>query len=601
MPKMLPDLFIRPDFDASRAIVTFTAPQGYSRADWKVIDDTAIVNAGSLALRPGAEAQFDVAFKELKPWHVNTPHLYELHLRLSGGAGEIEEVETFGMRKIHVTREGLFVNNQPFYVRGYIRGREAHDHPNLENLPLEEYYAKNIRMAKRHGFNFIRFHSRVPPEECFRVADRLGIFIHIEMRKYFGKYQKERKLMTDEGHLLDETDWIAMVKRLRNHPSLMVYCMGNEIDHPGRNPRCKYFYDLTKRLDPTRLFLDTCSRGEFDRESVDLDVQHMGYFYPFGRNYGMFEDTQNWTIYGAADPDLPMIAQDAEEDYTWKVMRRIPSPRPVLAHEICHYVALRDVYDLRRKFERTGAEMPWWIDELIKLIRLKGHEKNYTLLLEASRRFQFLSWKLGIEAARRSRVLNGFHFLQLSDTERYENANGILDCFDDPKGVDEKAFLEFNGDSVVLADLPRRTYFEGEEVRIPVLLSHFSTEYGGLADFTFSLLSEDGCSVSMRGGLEKIDLDRRGRREICHLVLRLPQVTTPQAVTLTLAVRGRARPYTIENRWNLWLYPNRPQEFPPIKATIALDDVRISARYPQIENVGTIDQPARLLITSRLS
>ena len=53
-----------------------------------------------------------------------------------------------------------------------------------------------------------------------------------------------------------------------------------------------------------------------------------------------------------------------------------------------------------------------------------------------------------------------FHFLQLSDTERYENSNGILDCFDDSTGISEQEFLKFNSDTVLLADLPKRTFFE---------------------------------------------------------------------------------------------------------------------------------------------
>ena len=45
-------------------------------------------------------------------------------------------------------------------------------------------------------------------------------------------------------------------------------------------------------------------------------------------------------------------------------------------------------------------------DELKKLVKLKGHEKTYPLLREASTRFQFLCWKLGLEAARRSKLLS---------------------------------------------------------------------------------------------------------------------------------------------------------------------------------------------------
>ena len=600
MSELLPDLCVRPDYDNARAIITFTAPQSCEQADWAVLDGESVVTSGTGQTDGGVEMSFVAEMGEFKPWNVNTPNLYTLGMRLTIAGNEVEETQDFGMVQIRVTPDNLFVNNERFFLRGHIRGREAHEHPNLENLPLEEYYAKNIRMAKRYGFNFIRFHSRIPPEECFRMADQLGIFIHIEMRKYYGKYQKERQTMIMGGRLLDADEWTEMVLRLRNHPSLMVYCMGNEIDHPGQNPVCKEFYDLTKKLDPARFFLDTCSRGEFDRGSVDLDVQHMSYFYPFGHSYNMYEDTQNWLIYGSCT-GLPLVEQDAEEDYTWKLMRRIPSPRPVLAHEVCHYAGLRDVYALDEKFKRCDGEKPWWIDELKKLIVLKGHEANYPKLMETSKRFQMLSWKLSIEGARRSSVLSGFHMLQFADTDRYENSNGVVDCFDDAHGVDEKEFLKFNGDTALLADLPQRTFFEKEAALIPVMVSHFSAEMSGMADLSFAVESRDGDAVSLQGKLEKIDLDERGLREIAQLRLRWPETARPEALTLRLQLAARDGSYTIENSWHLWLYPNRPQELAPLKATIELGEVHPTARYPQIEQAGTVAKPEQLLITHRFS
>ena len=88
-------------------------------------------------------------------------------------------------------------------------------------------------------------------------------------------------------------------------------------------------YDLTRRIDPTRLFLDTCSRGEFDREAVDLDVQHMGYFYPFGHSGDMFQDTQSWVRHGSAK-GRPMVEQNDPDGSTFRLTRSVPSPRPVL-------------------------------------------------------------------------------------------------------------------------------------------------------------------------------------------------------------------------------------------------------------------------------
>jgi hypothetical protein len=596
------DLFVRPDFGRSRAVVTFTAPVGCHGADWCVFDgddDDDDVASGRVSCKPGALCRFEVDLPGFRPWNVNTPNLYNLEMILETADGDLKIEQPFGMRSLRVTEDGLYVNNERFYVKGYIRGREAHDHPNLEGLPLDAYYAKNFRMAKEYGFNFVRFHSQVPPPECFQAADRLGIFIHVEMRKYYGRYQKERSTMMQEGRLLDADEWAEMVLKLRNHPSLMVYCMGNEIDNPGSNPFCRELYDLTHSLDPTRFFLDTCSRGEFDREAVDLDVQHLSYFFPFGHSYDMFENTQNLLHIGSCK-GLSVVEKNDEDASVYRIARRIPSPRPVLAHEVCHYVSWRDLEGLAAKFERVEADAPWWLEELRKLVRLKGHEADYDLLRRASVRFQFLCWKVTLEAARRSPLLSGFHMLQLSDTDRYENANGILDCFDDPKGVDREAFLQFNGDTVLLADLPRRTFFEKETVNIPVFLSHFSAELSGIADFSFELTGDGDEPVSISGTMATFDLDVRGLREICQLRVCLPAVSEPQALTLRVQLTGREGNWSVENSWDLWLYPDRPQALAPVTAVVDLDEVDISSRYPQIrETSGAGD--VELMIAHRFT
>jgi len=598
---VLKDLFIVPDIDNSRALVSFTVPEGLSRTKWFVESGNKPVCSGETNLEPGSKAFFEIKFDSVKLWNVNSPHLYLLKMVLTINGKEEEISEEFGMRKIHVSGRDIYVNNEKFYVKGYIRGREAHDHPNLENLSIHEYYEKNIRAAKDYGFNFIRFHSRIPPEECFEVADRLGIFIHVEIRKYFGKYQKERTMMNDAGELINEKDWIDAILSLRNHPSLMVYCMGNEIRHPGTNPQVEHIADITKEIDPTRLFIDTCAHGEFDRTYVDIDVQHMSYFYPFGTNYNMFENTYNWLVFGSCK-GTQMSEDDGDGyDFNYKVTRAISPKRPILAHEICHYTALRDIYRLDEKFKRLDIEKPWWVDELIKLISLKGLEKDYPLMYKASKRFQFLSWKLGIEAARRSKLLSGFHFLQLSDTERYENSNGILDCFDDKTGIDEKEFLKFNGETVILSDLPGRTYFENEKVKIPVLLSHFSNELPDILNFRFELRSIKQNRVVFSGGLKRIELSEKGLREIATLEIKTPAVDKPDEMELVLSLVDEGNNALIENSWKLWVYPDKAELMPEVKCTIALDSIKPDLRYNRLKSTGTPDNPENLLIVNRFS
>jgi hypothetical protein len=590
------DLFVYPDYDNSKVVAKFTVPAKCQSCSWQVIDGAKVISKGETKLKPQSEYSITETIKNFKPWNINTPHLYKLVLNLTVDKEKFSQEVKFGMRKFGISDRDVYLNNEKIFIRGVIRGREAHDHPNLMNLPLYDFYAKYMKMMKRYGFNFIRFHSEIPPAECFQAADDLGILIHVEMRKYFGKYQKERSTMSEMGDLLNRDEWIAMVKKLRNCTSLMIYCMGNEIDHPGRNPICEEFYNVTKELDPTRFFLDTCSRGEFDRKSVDLDVQHMSYFYPLGHSYNMFDNTQNWIIAGSAK-NLPMIEQDKVDDCNWKIMRKMPSPRPVLAHEICHYSGLRDLDELEAKFKKYNPEKtPWWLGELKKLVKTKGHSQQYDIMRDASVRFQFLSWRLGLEAARRSKVVSGFHFLQFCDTDRYENSNGIVDCFDDYKGVDEKAFLKFNGDTVILADLPRRTFFENEKVLIPVTVSHFSFDLTGLADFKFILSDADGKEISA-GTLGKIDLTSRGRLDIAELALKMPGSPNAKQLKLEFMLIDAKGKTLLDNSWDLWVFPDHPGTMSALEAKISLDEVFPSARYPQIQN----RPDAKLMIANRFT
>ena len=588
----LRDLFIAPDFDNARATISFTRPKGMGRSTWRIVAGQRSVASGRL--RPaGRKVEFAVDMPNFRPWTLDEPFLYRLELELRVAGKAVSRAVNFGMRKFHVADNQVFLNNRPFYVRGVIRGREAHDHPNLTGLSETEYYAKFIRAAKRLGFNFIRFHSRVPPDAYFDAADRLGILTHVEVRKYYGKYQKQRELMDHDPTLVPSRAWREMILRTRNRASLMVYCLGNEINTPGRNPQVAQRAAQLRRLDPTRLFIDTCARGEHDRGHIDLDVQHMGYFAPFGRHYDMFDTTANWAIFGSVE-GKPMATGPPQA----RTSRAVPVNFPVIAHEVGHYVACRDLDALKRKFARLKAEEPWWIDELIKLRKAKGLEADYGRLAEASIRWQQMWYKHVFESIRKSPVLVGLHFLQLADTERYENANGLLDCFDDLKaGVDPAEYRRFNGDAVVVADLPRRTFFEGEKVTIPIWLSNFAPHPAGEGTLRWRLASKGAKAVRLAGRLDRVAV-APGRTRIATVEVRLPKVAKPVAMELTVSLKpGRRR--AIENHWNLWLYPDRPASLAIRKATVRLADIELHRRYPQMKIARDLARPEKLLITDR--
>jgi hypothetical protein len=588
--EILKDLFVRTDFDRARLCVTFTRPAAMGGGAWEIRAGRRRVAGGRLPA--GRRVRFDVPLPGFTPWTLDDPFLYTL-LLTARVAGQPRRLEcAFGMRKFHIANRQIFMNNQPLCVRGAIRGREAHDHQNLGGLSETDFYAKYIRAARSLGFNYIRFHSTVPPPAYFEAADRLGILTHVESRKYYGKYQKERELMDHDPVLVRPRQWRDMILAVRNHPSLMTYCLGNEINAPGRNPEVRERAAQLRKLDPTALFIDTCARGEYDREGIDFDVQHMGYFAPFGKDLRMYDTTDNWAIFGSAKGET-VVAGDPRVAQT---RRALEARVPVLAHEVGHNIVHRDLEALRRKFRAHKAAEPWWIGELLKLRALKGLERDYPRLVAASRHFQLLWYKQVFESVRRSPLLGGFNFLQLADTDRYENANGLLDCFDDLNpGVRPAEVLRFNGDSVLLADLPRRTFFEGERLAIPVHLSHFGA-LRGAGHLRWRLRAAEG-GVDLQGGLPGIAF-RPGLQHIAEIVLRLPATAAPAALELTLQLQP-AEGAAIRNAWPLWLFPNRPERVPEAPMTAALDTLDPRLRYPRLNLSGSLARPARLLLVNR--
>ena len=228
---------------------------------WQVLDkDGAAVCEGA-----SASANFDGSF-EAMAWSVECPTLYTINLKVEYENGDTEELsDRFGYRYMSTQGGNFYLNGYPFYMRAYIRGCAAHEHQNNCNLSEYEFYKKNILMAKSYGYNTIRFHSVIPPEECFRAADEYGILIHIEMRKSKDNYDNLREMLLGKNDFLSNEYLHEIINTLYNHPSFMVYCIGNEIRQPGQKPRVREIAEIVKREDPTRLFIDTCAHGEYDR------------------------------------------------------------------------------------------------------------------------------------------------------------------------------------------------------------------------------------------------------------------------------------------------------------------------------------------------
>ncbi|MBQ3493757.1 MAG: hypothetical protein IJA88_06585 [Clostridia bacterium] len=497
----------------------------------------------------GNDCKVDSEFQIENPtlWYIYDPALYDYDLSIENDNGSEKINGTFGIRELTTNGKNVCLNGRPIFVRGYIRGIKAHDHLNNCNLPIKEFYRKNILQAKKFGFNFVRFHSTIPSEEFFQMADELGILVHIELRPENDEYNNLEEMLTTKMDFGSDEFITSVVERLYNHPSLAVYCIGNEIKGLNGEERSKQIGALIKKLDGSRLFLDTCAWGANNREGVDLDVQHMSYYFPFGKHAGMYDDTRNLLVCGSAGGES--LSNKCNNS---TVTRTLFFNVPLIAHEVCHYTALRDFKSLKEKFNRYGVKEPWWIDEELKMINAKGFADKYDKMYKASKDFQLECWKIAFEEMRSSSLLGGFQMLQFTDTDYYENSNGVVDCFDDVNYITPERFLIFNGDEVLLTKLGGRIFFENEQLDLPIILSNYGEKNDKFANFSYSLEDDNG-NVVVSGKMDNINVARRGNYEICKVKFVMPQVAGSKKFIFKVKLENANGLYSF-NQWNIWVY-----------------------------------------------
>lgn len=491
-----------------------------------------------------AKGIFHVSEPEL--WSVDLPVLYGFSAKISTENGEESAEGKFGFRTLSANGKNVCLNGVPVFIRGYIRGATAHEHSNNAGLSETEFYRKNISEAKKFGFNLVRFHSVVPNETFLNVADELGMLVHIELRPPHDIYNNLEEMVTTGNAVVNDDFLEEVINKGYNHPSLAVYCIGNEIKN-APDGTIHAIKEKIDALDGTRLFLDTCAWGENGRPDIDIDVQHLSYYFPFGKHARMYDDTDNLLVVGHSD-DKPLKTDGLNAE----ISKTLRFSVPLIAHEVCHYTALRDYAGLKEKFRKNGVDVPWWIDEELQIIEEKGYTSRYNEMYRASKHFQAECWKTAFEAMRSSKILGGFHFLQFADTDVYENSNGIVDCFDDENYVTPEFFMQFNGERVLLCDLGYRNFYANAVIKLPFSFSNCGADDEKTATFTFELKRADG-TVFASAKMPNIDVSQKGLYDICKVAVNIPEVCGSEKLTLEAKLLAGGDVFS-ENSWEIWVY-----------------------------------------------
>ncbi len=198
-----------------------------------------------------ASAKLEV--RQPRPWSPASPALYRVVARVIAGDRVVDEVAApFGLRTVRVSADrGFELNGRTLQLNG---GSVHHDNGVLGAAALDRAEERRVELLKAAGFNAVRTAHNPPSPAFLDACDRLGLLVVDEA---FDGWEKT-KTAHDYGRFFPEwsqRDISTLVRRDRDHPSVVMWSIGNEIYERGTARGAQIAGELTARvraLDPTR-------------------------------------------------------------------------------------------------------------------------------------------------------------------------------------------------------------------------------------------------------------------------------------------------------------------------------------------------------------
>ncbi|OXM87550.1 glycoside hydrolase family 2 protein [Paenibacillus rigui] len=202
-------------------------------------------------------------------WTTDAPYLYSCTVELASAYGRTEQTERFGARSFE------FVNKGPFKLNGerlLLRGTHRHeDHAGVGPAMTEDMIRTEMQLIKDMGVNFIRLGHYQQSRIVLELCDELGILVWEEIPWCRGGLGGEQYKQQCRDMLA------AMIEQHYNHPSVILWGLGNEndwecdfdyFDIPAIQTFMKELHELSHQLDPNRL--TAIRRCEFCKDIIDV-------------------------------------------------------------------------------------------------------------------------------------------------------------------------------------------------------------------------------------------------------------------------------------------------------------------------------------------
>ena len=249
---------ITPDIDAKNALLEVflnTTPKN-AELDVNVSFKSQVKSQFKLKLgdrvsRVTIDLKEEDYIDELQYWTPETPNLYDLKLVVLEDGKTTDEISSyFGMRKISVEGNNIFLNNKPYYLKLILD--QGYWSESLLTPPSDQALKYDVEMTKKFGFNGARKHQKIEDPRYYYWADKLGLLVWGEMPSPYDFNSEQTENVTKE--------WIGFINRDYNHPSIMAWVPLNEswgvrniISDKMQQSFGESLYYIAKSMDKMRL------------------------------------------------------------------------------------------------------------------------------------------------------------------------------------------------------------------------------------------------------------------------------------------------------------------------------------------------------------
>ncbi len=302
-------------------------------------DSQPVAGAGVASIPAGLEAKLSlrIVVKQPKLWSCEKPNLYRLLLTLKNASGEVVEVETcrVGFRKVEIKNRRLLINGVPVLLKGVNRHEHDADRGRAARL---DTMLQDVRLMKRFNVNTVRTSHYPNQPKWYDLCDEYGIFVIDEANlESHGMGYGAESLGHDPAWEKAHVDrQVSMVQRDKNHPSVIIWSMGNEAG-PGRNfQACR---EAILAIDQTRPI-------HYERDNAKADLDSVMY------------------------PSIEWLDRAGKSD----------SSKPLLMCEYAHAMGnavgnLAEYWEVIEKHERLIGGCIWdWVDQGLRRRTSDGRE-----------------------------------------------------------------------------------------------------------------------------------------------------------------------------------------------------------------------------------